>query len=145
MEAQVEIQLMDELEAGEVAVDLDDKEPQEVLARAIEKFGSSLAICSSLQAESCALIDMAWRIDPAVRVFTIDTGRQPQETYELIDRLREKYGIGIEVLILEKSTRSGARPFSVDIGIRELRYNRRASEEAATWKPNTQAESSHST
>ena len=72
-----------------------------MLAWAIEKFGSSLAICSSLQAEGCALIDMAWRIDPAVRVFTIDTGRQPQETYELIDRIREKYGIGIEVFMPE--------------------------------------------
>jgi len=33
MEAQVEIQLMDELEAGEAAIDLDDKEPQESFAR----------------------------------------------------------------------------------------------------------------
>ena len=55
---------MDELEAGEAAVELDDKEPQEVLAWAIEKFGRRLAICSSFQADGCALIDMAWRIDP---------------------------------------------------------------------------------
>ena len=41
MEAHAEIQLMDELEAGEAAVELDDKEPQEVLAWAIDKFGSS--------------------------------------------------------------------------------------------------------
>ncbi len=124
MEAQVEIQLMDELEAGEVAVDLDDKEPQEVLAWAIEKFGASLAICSSLQAESCALIDMAWRIDPAVRVFTIDTGRQPQETHELIDRIREQYGIRIEVFMPETAvvekmvTRHGNNLFYSDVGLR---------------------------
>jgi thioredoxin-dependent adenylylsulfate APS reductase len=43
------------------------------------------------------IIDMAWRIDPTVRVFTIDTGRLPQETYELLDRVREQYGIEIEV------------------------------------------------
>lgn len=126
MEAQVEIQLMDELEAGEAAVDLDDKEPAEVLAWAIEKFGSSLAICSSFQAESCALIDMAWRIDPAVRVFTIDTGRQAQETYELIDRIREKYGIGIEVFMPETAvvekmvTRHGNNLFNREVGLRLL-------------------------
>ena len=33
---------MDELEAGEAAVELDDKEPQEVLAWAIEKFGNAV-------------------------------------------------------------------------------------------------------
>jgi len=126
MEAHVELQLMDELEAGEIAVDLDDKEPQEVLAWAIERFGASLSICSSLQAESCALIDMAWRIDPAVRVFTIDTGRQPQETYELIDRIREQYGIRIEVFmpetaVIEKMvTRHGNNLFYRDVGLRLL-------------------------
>ena len=80
---------MDELEAGEAAVDLDDKEPQEVLAWAIEKFGSSWRSVRASRRRAALLIDMAWRIDPAVRVFTIDTGRQPQETYELIDRIRE--------------------------------------------------------
>jgi len=43
--------IMDELEAGEAAVELDDKEPQEVIAWAIDRFGSELAICSSFQAE----------------------------------------------------------------------------------------------
>ena len=27
-----------------------------------------------------AILDMAWRIDPNVRVFTVDTGRLPRET-----------------------------------------------------------------
>ena len=29
---------------------------------------------------------MAYRIDPEVRVFSIDTGRLPQETFDLIER-----------------------------------------------------------
>jgi thioredoxin-dependent adenylylsulfate APS reductase len=44
-----------------------------------------------------AILDMAWRINPKVRVFTIDTGRLPQETYALLDQVREKYSIDIEV------------------------------------------------
>ena len=79
VEAHIERNLMDELEAGEAAVELDDKEPQEVLAWAIENFGRNLGICSSFQADGCVLIDMAWRIDPGIRVFTIDTGRQPEK------------------------------------------------------------------
>ncbi len=118
--------LMDELEAGEAAIDLDDKEPAEVLAWSIEKFGNRLGICSSFQAEGCALIDMAWRIDPSVRVFTIDTGRQPNETYELIDRIRDRYGIEIEAFIPDSGAmermvkRHGPNLFYRDVNLRLL-------------------------
>ena len=63
-EAEQRQELMDELEAGEAAVEYDDKEPQEVLAWTIERFGDRMGICSSFQADGCVLIDMAWRIDP---------------------------------------------------------------------------------
>ena len=42
------------------------------------------------------LIDMAWRISPDVRVFTLDTGRLPPETYTLFEEVRERYGISVE-------------------------------------------------
>ena len=118
--------LMDELEAGEAAVELDDQEPPEVLGWAIEKFGRQLGICSSFQAEGCALIDMAWRIDPDVRVFTIDTGRQPDETYKLIDRIRDRYGIRTEVflpdmrVVEQMVSRHGANLFYRDVNLRLL-------------------------
>src|SRR5215470_15926195 len=89
--------VLDELEAGELAIEFDDQEPQDVLRWALERFGQKMAICTSLQAEGLAIVDMAWRINPDARVFTIDTGRLPQETYELIDQVREKYGIALEV------------------------------------------------
>jgi thioredoxin-dependent adenylylsulfate APS reductase len=57
-----------------------------------------VALCTSLQLEGMALLDMAWRIDPGVAVFTIDTGRLPAETLDLIDEVRDRYGIRIEVL-----------------------------------------------
>jgi phosphoadenosine phosphosulfate reductase len=126
MEAETERYLMDELEAGEAAVELDDKEPQEVLAWAIEKFGRQLAICSSFQAEGCALIDMAWRIDPGIRVFTIDTGRQPEETYKLVDQIREKYGVRTETFMPDASvlhqmvTKHGNNLFYRDVNLRLL-------------------------
>jgi phosphoadenosine phosphosulfate reductase len=118
--------LMDELEAGEAAVELDDQEPPAVLGWALEKFGRQLGICSSFQAEGCALIDMAWRIDPDVRVFTIDTGRQPDETYQLIDRIRDRYGIRTEVflpdmrVVEQMATRHGANLFYQDVNLRLL-------------------------
>jgi phosphoadenosine phosphosulfate reductase len=126
MEAHIERNLMDELEAGEAAVELDDKEPQEVLTWAIEKFGRNLGICSSFQADGCVLIDMAWRIDPGIRVFTIDTGRQPQETYDVIDQIRERYGIRTEVffpdtnVVEQMVTKHGNNLFYHDVNQRLL-------------------------
>ena len=89
--------VLDEYEAGELAVEYDDQDPQTVIRWAIERFGSGLAVCTSFQADGMAILDMAWRIDPAIRVFTIDTGRLPPETYELMERVRAQYGIQIEV------------------------------------------------
>jgi phosphoadenosine phosphosulfate reductase len=126
MEASAEHDLMDELEAGEAAVELDDREPPEVLAWAIERFGRRLGICSSFQAEGCALIDMAWRIDPHVRVFTIDTGRQPQETHDLIDAIRDRYGLRVEVFTPDSGvveamvTRHGNNLFYREVNLRLL-------------------------
>jgi len=89
--------LMDEFEAGQLAVELDDATPQEVIAWALERWGSQVAICSSFQAEGMAILDMAWRIDNKVRVFTVDTGRLHQETYDVIETVRQRYGIEVEV------------------------------------------------
>ena len=42
------------------------------------------------------LIDMAWRLNPDIRVFTLETGRLPPETYALFEEIRERYGIAVE-------------------------------------------------
>jgi len=89
--------LLDEFEAGQLAVELDSGTPQEVIAWALDRWGLQAAICSSFQAESMAILDMAWRIDPKVRVFTVDTGRLPQETYDVMEEVRRRYGVEVEV------------------------------------------------
>src|ERR1051325_5421750 len=95
--ADIERIILDEWEAGELSVDYDDKEPQEVIGWALETFARErVAICTSFQTDGMAILDMAWRIRPDVRVFTVDTGRLPQETYDLIDKVRQHYGIDVE-------------------------------------------------
>jgi phosphoadenosine phosphosulfate reductase len=37
------------------------------------------------------LLHMAYEIDPEITVFSVDTGRLPQETYDLIEVMRERY------------------------------------------------------
>ena len=77
--------------------ELEDAPPQEVLEWGLERFGSRIALSSSFGAEDVTLIDMLWRIDPAPRVFTLDTLRLPTETYTLMDQIRTRYGIALEV------------------------------------------------
>lgn len=67
-----------------------------ILARAFEAFGDTLAIASSFSVEDVALIDMAVTLSPKVRVFTLDTGRLPQETYDVLDRVRFRYKVDVE-------------------------------------------------
>ena len=89
--------LLDDYEAGQLAEEFDYATPQEVIAWALERWGRRVALFTSFQAEGMAILDMAWRIDPGVRVFTVDTGRLPQETYDMIDEVRSRYGISVEV------------------------------------------------
>ena len=89
--------LLDEFEAGQLAVEMDDATPQELIGWALERWGSQVALCTSFQAEGMAILDMAWRIDPQVRLFTVDTGRLHQETYDVMETVRQRYGIEVEV------------------------------------------------
>lgn len=67
-----------------------------LLTWALENFHPRLAISAAGGVDGLALIDMAWRIDPSIRVFTLDTGRLPPETYTLFEEVRERYGIQVE-------------------------------------------------
>jgi len=75
-------------------VDLDV--PETILQWAYETF-PRLVIVASFQAESSVLIDMASRIWADVTVLTLDTGRLPQPTHDMIDRVRDRYGINVQV------------------------------------------------
>ena len=70
-----------------------------ILTWAVENFHPSLALaCSFGAAEGLAVFDILHPIEPGARVFVLDTGRLPQATHDLIDRVRERYGAQVEVL-----------------------------------------------
>ena len=71
----------------------------EILSWALKNFHPKIALACSFGApEGLAVLDMLQRIEPGSRVFVLDTGRLPQATYDLIDRVRERYGVRIEVV-----------------------------------------------
>jgi phosphoadenosine phosphosulfate reductase len=93
------IDFLDELEAGELSVELEGEEPWTVIEWALERFAPRIAVSTAFQIDGVAVIDMAYRIDPDVQVFSVDTGRLPPTTYELIERLRERYpGLNLTLL-----------------------------------------------
>jgi phosphoadenosine phosphosulfate reductase len=76
----------------------EDLDARDVLAVALEQLGRDrLAIASSFGVEDIVLIDLLASLEPRPRVFTLDTGRLPQETYDLMDQVRRRYGIDVEV------------------------------------------------
>jgi phosphoadenosine phosphosulfate reductase len=83
-------------EIAEAAQRLAGAPPQDVLRWALARFGRDLAIASSFSIEDCVVIDMAHAIDPKVRVFALDTGRLPEETFQTAERVRQKYDLTIE-------------------------------------------------
>ncbi|MFQ5803117.1 MAG: phosphoadenylyl-sulfate reductase [Candidatus Methylomirabilales bacterium] len=87
---------LDEVEAEELATRFEGKGPEVVIQWALEQFHPRIALASSLQAEDMVILDIAWRMNPGVRVFTLDTGRLHEETYLIMEQVREKYGIAIE-------------------------------------------------
>lgn len=66
-------------------------EAEDVLAWAFAKFGDNIAIASSFEAP--VLIHMSSKIFSDVRIFSIDTGRLPEETYQCAEDIKDIYNI----------------------------------------------------
>jgi phosphoadenosine phosphosulfate reductase len=84
--------------------EVESKHAPEILKWGFKKFGDKMVLASSFGAEDVVLIDMMCKINRNLtRVFTLDTGRLNQETYDLIDKIRKKYDIKINVYFPDPS------------------------------------------
>jgi phosphoadenosine phosphosulfate reductase len=108
----------------EVATRTHDLSPLDLIRDVLNEFGDRVALSSSLGAEDQVLTHMLCQVTDTPRLFTLDTGRLPQETYDVLDRTREHFGIDIDVLFPEASDvqdmvrRSGANLFYKSIDLR---------------------------
>lgn len=66
-----------------------------------EEFPGQVAFSTSFGQEDQVLADIIWRNQLPVRVFTLDTGRLFQETYDLMDLTRARYKQSFEVYFPE--------------------------------------------
>ena len=76
------------------------KSVPQILEWALREFGADrIALAAAFGLESQVITDILVKINPSVRIFTIDTGRLFQETYEVMQKTMDKYGIKYEVYV----------------------------------------------
>jgi phosphoadenosine phosphosulfate reductase len=80
---------------------LGQTDAEQVLAYFIMEFKGKMCLSSSMGAEDQLLTDMLVRIDPGIRIITLDTGRLFPETLDLMHKTRQHYNISLEVYFPE--------------------------------------------
>jgi len=88
--------------ASELAT-VDQKSAEKILEIVFNRLGNKVALASSFGAEDVVLIHMMCEQTKQPRIFTLDTGRLNQETYNVIEKIRERYGVTIEVLFPDRT------------------------------------------
>ena len=87
--------------AASLDATLEDASPYEALHYALGTFGDEVRIACSLGVEDMVILHETARaardLGVTPRVFLLDTGRLHQETHDLLDRARDRYGIALEV------------------------------------------------
>lgn len=83
-------------DAQEAAVRFDAADPRDLLAHAVERF-DRIALSFS-GAEDVVLVDMVADLSDKVQIFCLDTGRLHPETYRFVEKVRDHYGLDIEMM-----------------------------------------------
>jgi phosphoadenosine phosphosulfate reductase len=74
-------------------------EARAIVARTLETFPGRVALSVSFGgAAGMVLLDLTMRLDPATRVFFVDTELLFPETYALVKRVEERYGITVDAV-----------------------------------------------
>jgi phosphoadenosine phosphosulfate reductase len=92
-----------EAEIDAANADLAGQLPATILRWAVQQFHPRLTMATAFGAEGCCLIHLLAEIEPAVRIFNLDTGYQFPETLELRERIKGRYGIAVEFVRPEQS------------------------------------------
>lgn len=97
-----------------------------LLGTYLEAHKGRIALASSFGVEDQILTDILLRIDPTVKIFTLDTGRLPEETYAVMEETNRKYGIKVQVYCPERAAVEALYQTQGINGFRESVENRKA-------------------
>jgi phosphoadenosine phosphosulfate reductase len=112
----------------------------------IEQNYSPAVLASSYGAEDMVLTDLICKHAPGIEIFTLDTGRLPKETYELMQQVQTRYDKKVQVFYPDAAeletfvTTNGPNAFydSVELrkqccGIRKVQPLKRALDGKKAW------------
>ncbi len=69
----------------------DDTAPEAILREFLREYKGKIVLATSFGAEDQVLTHMVLSIDPETEIFTLDTGRLPEETYSIWERTEQLY------------------------------------------------------
>jgi phosphoadenosine phosphosulfate reductase len=93
----VESHRLSDHELADLNARFEDASPSDILRWVDQRFGRTAVQMSSFGLEDVALFDMYWRVNPRARLLTLDTWRLPTETYTVMDQVKLRYKVDIEV------------------------------------------------
>ncbi len=128
---------------------------QEIIKLGFDAFGDRLSFASSLGEEDQVITDMIAKVAPELEVFTLDTGRLFQETYQLIAKTQKKYPITFKIYYPDtKAVEEMVEEKGIDLfyesienrklccGIRKVQPLRRALSKVDAWMTGLRREQS---
>lgn len=116
---------MDRLEVSpeqckKVALQLKEAHPLEIIRWGVDNLGSSsLTLACSFGYEDVALVDMVSKVDPKLSIFYLDTDLLFPETYQVRDRLAERYECRFERVCSELSVKEQSRRYGESLWDRD--------------------------
>jgi phosphoadenosine phosphosulfate reductase len=123
-----------------------------IIARTVETFPGRVALSVSFGgASGMVLLDLAMQIDRSIRVFFVDTELLFPETYALVQRVEERYGIAVEAVtprqtVAEQNAAHGDALWSRDpdacCGLRKVEPLRRYLADVDAWMTGVRREQS---
>ena len=76
--------------------DLETKSAEELIQWTMDQYGLKAGLACSFGMEDMVLINMIAKLKGPITIFTLDTGRLHEETYEIMERVRSHYGLEIK-------------------------------------------------
>ena len=86
-------ELLDELAAASAR--LESATPGEIIRWAHERFAPRLTMATAFGPEGMMIIHLLSELAPATRIFNLETGYQFEETLQMVDRIRQRYGLEV--------------------------------------------------
>lgn len=130
----------------DILKDIDDLNAEDTIVYIYNQYKEKVAFATSLGEEDQVITHMISKYAPQMKIFTLDTGRLYQETYQLLEKTQKRYPMNIDIYFPDQNAveqmvnQKGINLFyhSIDnrklcCGIRKIEPLKRALETVDAW------------